>query len=135
MYKRSRIKAVRLVPLQPSQRHPPTYCCDFTGTRPGERFIVRNVGAFVLPYDGSAGYHGTAAAIEFAVLSLDVCHIIVCGHTHRSGTRALYEEVPPGAHNLAAWLEPGRETARSCRPSKPVTAEPGSMRSVKSCPR
>ena len=39
-----------------------------TGTGPGEVFMVRNVGAFVLPHDGSAGYHGTAAAIEFAVL-------------------------------------------------------------------
>jgi carbonic anhydrase len=43
-----------------------------TGTGPGEVFMVRNVGAFVPPHDGSAGYHGTAAAIEFAVLKLDV---------------------------------------------------------------
>ena len=41
-----------------------------TGTGPGELFIVRNVGAFVPPYDGRAGYHGTSAAIEFAVLNL-----------------------------------------------------------------
>ncbi len=86
-----------------------------TGTGPGELFIVRNVGAFVPPYDGSAGYHGTAAAIEFAVLNLDVSHIIVCGHTHCGGIRALYEEVPPGANNLAAWLELGREAALPVR--------------------
>ena len=86
-----------------------------TGTGPGELFIVRNVGAFVPPYDGSAGYHGTAAAIEFAVLNLDVSHIIVCGHTHCGGIRALYEEVPPGAHNLAAWLELAREAALPVR--------------------
>ena len=41
-----------------------------TGTGPGELFLVRNVGAFVPPYDGSPGFHGTAAAIEFAVLNL-----------------------------------------------------------------
>ncbi len=86
-----------------------------TGTGPGELFIVRNVGAFVPPYDGSAGYHGTAAAIEFGVLNLDVSHIIVCGHTHCGGIRALYEEVPHGAHNLAAWLELGREAALPVR--------------------
>ena len=80
-----------------------------TGTGPGELFIVRNVGAFVPPYDGSAGYHGTAAAIEFAVLYLKVARIVVCGHSHCGGIRALYDEVAPQARNLAAWLELGRE--------------------------
>jgi carbonic anhydrase len=82
-----------------------------TGTGPGEVFMVRNVGAFVPPHDGSAGYHGTAAAIEFAVLKLNVARIIVCGHSHCGGIRALYEEPTPQASNLAAWLELGREAA------------------------
>lgn len=80
-----------------------------TGTGPGDLFLVRNVGAFVPPYDGSAGYHGTSAAIEFAVLNLKVSRIVVCGHSHCGGIRALYEEVDPQAKNLAAWLELGRE--------------------------
>lgn len=80
-----------------------------TGTGPGELFIVRNVGAFVPPYDGSAGFHGTSAAIEFAVLSLQVSSIVVCGHSHCGGIRALYEGVPEEAINLSAWLELGRE--------------------------
>ncbi len=80
-----------------------------TGTGPGELFIVRNVGAFVPPYDGSTGYHGTSAAIEFAVLSLNVSRIVVCGHSHCGGIRALYEDVPEQARNLKAWLELGRE--------------------------
>lgn len=82
-----------------------------TGAGPGELFMVRNVGAFVPPHDGSAGYHGTAAAIEFAVLKLGVDRIIVCGHSHCGGIRALYEEATPQAPNLAAWLELGREAA------------------------
>lgn len=82
-----------------------------TGAGPGELFIVRNVGAFVPPYDGSAGYHGTSAAIEFAVLNLKVSKIIVCGHSHCGGIRALYDEVDPRAKNLAVWLELGREAA------------------------
>ncbi|HSV70509.1 MAG TPA: carbonic anhydrase [Methylibium sp.] len=89
-----------------------------TGAGPGELFLVRNVGAFVPPYDGSKGYHGTAAAIEFAVLSLQVTRIIVCGHSHCGGIRALYGEVPAAARNLAQWLDLGREAAL------PV-AEPG----------
>lgn len=81
-----------------------------TGTGPGELFMVRNVGAFVPPHDGSAGYHGTAAAIEFAVLKLNVDRIVVCGHSHCGGIRALYEGVDAeAAPNLAAWLDLGRE--------------------------
>ncbi len=89
-----------------------------TGAGPGELFLVRNVGAFVPPHDGSAGFHGTAAAIEFAVLNLDVRRIVVCGHSHCGGVRALYTGVPDNAPNLRAWLELGREAAL------PV-AEPG----------
>lgn len=80
-----------------------------TGTGPGELFIVRNVAAFVPPYDGSAGHHGTAAAIEFAVLNLKVNRIVVCGHSHCGGIRALYEGVPERAKHLAKWLELGQE--------------------------
>ena len=107
-----------------------------TGTGPGELFLVRNVGAFVPPHDGYlkgprdasgvgppggrtqleaaprwVGFHGTAAAIEFAVLNLDVRRIVVCGHSHCGGIRALYTGVDPAATNLAQWLELGREAA------------------------
>lgn len=82
-----------------------------TGTGPGELFIVRNVGALVPPYNGLHGLHGTAAAIEYAVLNLHVSHIIVCGHSHCGAMKALYEEVPPEALNLRAWLELAREAA------------------------
>ena len=93
-----------------------------TGTGPGELFIVRNVGAFVPPHDGSTGYHGTAAAIEFAVLNLKVSRIVVCGHSHCGGIRALYEEIPAAATNLAAWLELGREA------TLPVQVTPEALR-------
>lgn len=80
-----------------------------TGTGPGELFVIRNVGAFVPPYKASADCHGTSAAIEFAVLHLKVSRIVVCGHSHCGGIRALYEEVDPQATNLRAWLVLGRE--------------------------
>ena len=75
-----------------------------TGAGPGELFIVRNVGALVPPYDGSHGLHGTAAAIEYAVLTLQVEHIIVCGHSHCGAIRAAYEGAPDEAVNLRNWL-------------------------------
>lgn len=76
-----------------------------TGTGPGELFIVRNVGAFVPPYDQSHGLHGTMAAIEFAVLSLKVERIIVCGHSHCGAIRVAYEGAPQEAIALKAWLK------------------------------
>ena len=76
-----------------------------TDAAPGELFIVRNVGAFVPPYDGSHGLHGTTAAIEFAVLSLHVERIVVCGHSHCGAIRACYEGVPDEAVVLKDWLK------------------------------
>ena len=87
-----------------------------TGAGPGELFLVRNVGAFVPPYDGSYAHHGTAAAIEFAVLELHVSRIVVCGHSHCGAIKALYGEVSPEARNLQRWLDLGREAALPVQP-------------------
>jgi carbonic anhydrase len=98
-----------------------------TGAGPGELFIVRNVGAFVPPHDGFVddtpdtarrwvGYHGTSAAIEFAVLNLKVSRIVICGHSHCGAIRAAYEGVPDEAVNLKAWLS---LTAEALLPVQP----------------
>ena len=91
-----------------------------TGAGPGELFLVRNVGAFVPPYDGSHGHHGTAAAIEFAVLSLAVQRIVVCGHSHCGAIHALYGETPAEAQNLARWLDLGRAATLPMQPCAEV---------------
>jgi len=88
-----------------------------TGAGPGELFIVRNVGAFIPPYDGSHGLHGTMAAIEFAVLSLQVERIVVCGHSHCGAIRAAYEGVPDEAVALRAWLRLASEALLPVQPS------------------
>ena len=46
---------------------------------PGELFVVRNVANLVPPPDPEAGYHGTSAALEYAVTRLQVRHIVVLG--------------------------------------------------------
>lgn len=79
---------------------------------------MRNAGNFVPPWDASAGYHGTAASIEFAVLSLKVKHIVLCGHSHCGAIKALYHDAPPEAHHLRRWLELGRDAVL------PVTGSP-----------
>lgn len=94
-----------------------------TGAQPGDLFIVRNVGAFVPPYDGSHGLHGTMAAIEFAVLSLKVEHIIVCGHSHCGAIRAAYEGVPDEAIALKSWLKLADEALLPVRLFAPETLE------------
>jgi len=111
-----------------------------TGAAPGELFIVRNVGAFVPPYDqiverppvGAAhhesgasradapqlaGLHGTTAAIEFAVLGLKVERIIVCGHSHCGAIRTAYEGAPDEAVALKAWLKLADEALLPVQPS------------------
>lgn len=63
------------------------------GGLPGELFVVRNVANLIPPYDNDPKHHGTSAALEFAVQSLKVHHIIVLGHSHCGGIRALLK--PP----------------------------------------
>ena len=93
-----------------------------TGSGPGELFVVRNVGNFVPPWDASLGYHGTCAAIEYAVLALKVSDIVVCGHSHCGAVRAMYDDPPAQAPHLAKWLELGREACL------PVRASPEALR-------
>ncbi len=116
----------RFQDLMAQGQHPKTLfigCSDsrlvpylLTGTGPGELFIVRNVGAFIPPYDGSHGLHGTTAAIEFAVLSLKVERIVVCGHSQCGGIRAAYEGVPDEAIALKAWLKLVKEALLPVQP-------------------
>jgi len=55
---------------------------------PGELFVVRNVANLVPPCEDGRGYHGTSAAIEFAVEGLEVTRILVMGHGQCGGVRA-----------------------------------------------
>ena len=90
-------------------------CCDsraapemiFT-TGPGEIFVVRNVANIVPPYRPDGEYHGTSAALEFAVQSLGVKHILVLGHGRCGGIKAALgsggEPLSPGDF-IGKWME------------------------------
>lgn len=56
---------------------------------PGDLFVVRNVANLVPPYANDNALHGVSSALEFGVRVLDVHHIIVLGHAHCAGIRAL----------------------------------------------
>lgn len=74
---------------------------------PGALFIVRNVANLVPPYEVEGGYHGTSAAIEYAVLHLRVPHVIVMGHSHCGGIEGYIRHkgkpVAEGDH-VSRWL-------------------------------
>jgi len=78
-------------------------CCDsrvspeaIFDAGPGELFVVRNVANLVPPCeDDNSTLHGTSAAIEFAVQALRVKHIVVLGHAHCGGIRAVVEPGKP----------------------------------------
>ncbi|MFK2823193.1 carbonic anhydrase [Arcobacter sp. YIC-80] len=80
-------------------------------TKPGDMFILRNVGNFIPPFKHDEDFHGSAAAIEYAVAVLGVKHIIVCGHTHCGACRSLYEydQIPDtdSLVHVKTWLKLG----------------------------
>ena len=76
------------------------------GAAPGELFVVRNVANLVPPYAPDAAYHGTSAAIEFAVRGLEVEQVVVLGHAQCGGIRALLEGTPAEAPRVRRALDP-----------------------------
>ena len=80
-------------------------------TKPGDMFILRNVGNFVPPYNPDEDFHGTSAVIEYAVNILGVKHIIVCGHSHCGACKNLYQDLgdSPDLVNIKKWLELGKK--------------------------
>ncbi len=86
------------------------------GVSPGEMFIVRNVANLVPPYGPDNAYHGTSAAVEFAVRGLQVEHIIVMGHAKCGGIHTLMQHEHAHDDFISSWMkiaEPARNFARA----------------------
>ncbi len=97
-------------------------CCDsraapetIFNALPGEMFVIRNVANLVPPYDPDDGLHSTSAALEFAVQSLRVRHIVVMGHGRCGGIQAALdpdmEPLSPGDF-IGKWMELLKPAAR-----------------------
>lgn len=78
-----------------------------TQSRPGDLFIVRNVGNIIPPYEAIRDKNSVAAAIEFAVLELKVSDIIVCGHSNCGAMLALCKDEKELVNmpHLRDWLK------------------------------
>lgn len=72
---------------------------------PGELFVVRNVANLAPPFEEAPGFHGVSAAIEFAVLQLEVETVLVLGHAQCGGVAAALQDRPRNPHSfLDAWI-------------------------------
>ena len=96
-------------------------CCDSRAAPetifdagPGEMFVVRNVANLVPPYTPDGGHHATSAALEFAVMSLGVKHIVVMGHGRCGGIRAAVQESSPLTHTdfIGSWMRAIKDVTR-----------------------
>lgn len=96
-------------------------CCDsrvdpaiITDCDPGDLFVVRNVANLVPPHETVGHYHGTSAALEFAVRCLNVEEVIVLGHSRCGGIRALLSGIQ-GADGLGQFITPWMAIAAEAR--------------------
>ncbi|GGC50477.1 carbonic anhydrase [Chelatococcus reniformis] len=88
-------------------------CCDsrvspevIFDASPGEMFVVRNVANLVPPFETGGDYHGTSAALEFAVQALKVKHIVVLGHQSCGGIKAFANKADPLSPGdfIGSWM-------------------------------
>ena len=62
---------------------------------PGELFVLRNIAALVPPFAPDSMLDGVSAALEYAVLALDVRAIVVLGHGRCGGIAAVIDRSMP----------------------------------------
>lgn len=83
----------------------------FASTNPGDLFVLRNVGNLIPPCEpqkSSGGDESEAAVIEFSVSTLNVEHIVVCGHSECGAMRALVADRSKiESPHLKSWLRHG----------------------------
>ena len=81
----------------------------FASTDPGDMFVLRNVGNIVPPLSSSfsAYFEG---ALDFALNSLNVRHIVICGHSECGAMVAIQNGIQNVTSvGLKEWLKDGIE--------------------------
>lgn len=78
-----------------------------TQSKPGDLFVIKNVGNMVPPNDGATKKTCTAAAVEFALVKLQITDVVVCGHSDCGALNALWCDQKDLAcmDNLQEWIK------------------------------
>lgn len=97
--------------------------------RPGEMFVVRNVGALVPPFAPDNNYHGVSSALEFGVAQLEVSDLVVMGHGFCGGCSAAltgqFDQAGSGqGHFIHHWVEMLAAARDKVRAAHPVLDRP-----------
>jgi len=117
-------------------QHPRTMvigCCDSRvdptavfSAGPGDLFVLRNVANLVPPHEPHGEFHGTSAAVDFAVNGLEVANIVVLGHAGCGGIKAyldgMYDPDKGGGDFIQKWmslLKAARGTVIANNPGQP----------------
>jgi len=80
----------------------------FASTDPGDMFVVRNVGNIIPPYEYRAQSNGTGSAIDFALETIGVKHILVCGHSECGAMIGIWNGINNvKGEQLKEWLRYG----------------------------
>ncbi|GAB7144157.1 SulP family inorganic anion transporter [Mycobacterium riyadhense] len=91
-----------------------------TASRPGDLYIVRNVGNLV-PIDPTE--RSVDAALDFAVNKLGVSSVVVCGHSSCDAMRALLEKsTDQAATPMDRWLEHANDSLAAYHDDHPARA-------------
>ncbi|MCW8995004.1 MAG: carbonic anhydrase [Psychromonas sp.] len=74
---------------------------------PGDLFVIRNVANLIPPCESCDNFHGTSAALEYAVNCLEVESIIVLGHSECGGIKALIDTPPSSTPEtfISKWMK------------------------------
>lgn len=77
-----------------------------TSALPGELFVIRNIANIVPFYRATDDFVSTTSAIEYALESLNVKNIVVCGHSNCGGCFAMWENnLEKKSPHTYKWLQ------------------------------
>lgn len=95
----------------------------FASTNPGDLFVLRNIGNLIPPSYSILQDNSASAAIEFAIFSLKVSDIIICGHSECGAMQALAAGIDTlNCPHLEPWLQHGKEAVEKVK--KGFTTDP-----------